>query len=264
MPNLSVGNDGGPVVIPRPPPSTNYNPGPPARGSYSGGRTNSGGYPGPPPQPPPDIFAGYTGPSVDAAKQMVQQFMSLMGYPQGIDLNQLMLQLLQNNLLGDQQAAAQYLFINGKGITEAMRGTSPWAQFGIDAGTFHNRQDAIDATFNALIGQDPQQLTAGWGDDLHQLYYNALKNNWSQSQLLQKLQNDPKFADLRATQPWLAAGQTEQQANQQFTSLYGSAPVDTNALAGWFRFNTGTSSLNRAGREAITSAAPQPSTSETR
>jgi hypothetical protein len=263
MPNLYVGDRGEPVVIPRPPPPLKYNPGPPSRGSYAGTRTTSAGHPAPPPQPPPDIFANYTGPQVDAAKQMVQQFMTLLGYPQGVDLNQLMLQLLSGNLLGDPQAAAQFLYTSGMGVTEAMRQASPWAQFGLDAGSFHTRRDTIDSTFESLIGRNPEQLGAG-EDSLRQLYHDAIRSNWGQQELLQRLQSDPGFTDLRAAQPWLSAGQGEQQVSQQFASLYGSAPVDASALAGWFRFNTGAQQLNRTAREAIAVATPQPSTSETR
>lgn len=248
-------------ILPRPPAPTRANPGPPPRGSYSGQRSSAGsaGHPVPPPKPPPNIFAGYVGPEVDAATQIVQQFMALMGFPSGLDANQLTLQILQQGLTSDSLAAMTYLFDSGQGVTQDARNAHPWAQFGLDATTFHNRADSIDSLFTGLIGQDPQSFSdAAAAGTLQGLYYQALKGNWSQTQIMQHLQNDASFADLRQAQPWLAAGQGEQQAQQQFASLYGSAPVDTPTLASWFRFNTGTQQLNRNAVQATMTAAPTP------
>lgn len=259
MANFYPGDDGEPVIIPRPPPSQSYNPGPPPRGGYDGSRYSHAG----PPAPPPDIFGNYPGPETDAAKQLVQQWLALMGYPTNLDANTLTLNLLQNNLVNNPSAAYAWMYRHQ--TDQQMRDAAPWAQFGMDAGTFHTRKDALDSIFQQLVASDPNdQLATGGGDALHQLYYDALSGNWSQSQLMQHLQNDAAFADLRTAQPWLAAGEGEQQARQQYLSIYGSAPVDAGALAGWFRFNTGTQQLNRAGREAIMTAAPQSSASEAR
>src|SRR5215467_6884813 len=114
-------DDDGRIIEFFPPKPVKANPGPPPRGSYSGSRRNGAGLASPPSKPPPDIFAGFVGPAVDAAKQLVQQFLALIGYQSGLDANTLTLQLLQANLLGDQQAAMQYLYNSGTGMTQDIR-----------------------------------------------------------------------------------------------------------------------------------------------
>jgi len=269
MPNLAPNEDGGTTVIPRPPPTQKYNPGPPPRGSYAGTRGDSN-----PPKPPPDLFGAYPGPETDAAKQLVQQFLALSGYPTSVDANGLTLYVLGQGLVSNANGAFQALF---NLIPMESRQSHPWAAFGLDAATFKNRQESLSSTFEALIGKtgwegmasqdwmdQGQWVLTGNRDAIQNLYRQAFLGNWSQSQVLSKLQHDPAFAQLLKEQPWLAAGQGEQQIQQQFASLYGSAPVDTNALAGFFRFNAGTQQLGRTARETITSATPQSSTSESR
>lgn len=248
---------------PGPPAPVSYNPGPAPGGSYSGQSASS---PVPPPAPPPNIFADYPGPAVDQANQIVQQFLGLLGFPVGVNANTLALILLRVGLQANQQASFQQLFNN---MADDVKWSHPWAEFGLDNATYHNRKDSYDAMFESLIGQTPygsevDLARIGSRTDLQELYRQAFQGNWSQSQLMAHLQQDASFAGLRDAQPWLMAGQGEQQVQQQFASLYGSAPVDTKALAGWFRFNQGAQQLNRAGREAIMVAAPQPSTSEAR
>ncbi len=268
-----------------PPAPIAYSPGPPPRGSYSGHRASAPYHPSPPPAPPPDIFAGYIGPAVDAAKQIVQQFLTNIGFPQGLDVNGLTLQILAAGLAGDVEAATMFLYHNGRGITEDIRNAHPNAQFGLDMASFVTRRDAIDSAFQALVGEDPREYSEGWGTDLQKLYFNALRYNWSQSQVLQHLLSDPgasayeddpidpkhpgwrgkhlvshlRFEGLLEAQPWLAAGQTYEQEAKAFHSLYGRAPVDLPTLASWFRFGTGTQQLAKGEREAVMSATPAPS-----
>lgn len=242
----------------RPPPPVRANPGPPARGSYSGSRSSgaNAGYPVRPSKPPPDIFAGFTGPAIDAASQIAQNFMALIGYPSGIDVNQMALGVLRSGLAGDSEGADHYLFYGF--LNNDQRAAHEGSQFGLSQSAYQQRKDSVDSIFSALIGDIPTWLedNATGRSGTNDLYYNALRFGWSQSQVLQKLQTDDRFSALRAEQPWLAQGQGEQQAEQTYASIYGSAPVDKGTLAAWFRFNTGTTQLNRNAREAITVAAP--------
>ncbi len=255
----------GPVYYPPPPPPPlKHNPGPPPRGSISGGRsTGGGGHPVPPPESPPDIFGAYIGPEVDAAKQLVQQWMALMGYPTGMDANALTLDILQQGLAEDAQAADTWLFLNV--ATKDQQASHMWAQFGLDPTTYQQRKDSMDSLFQSLLGQTGADWQAGWtydpakfGTDLNTIYYQALKGSWNQTQVLQAIQQSGSdtVKQLVAAQPWLLQGQGFQQASQTYASLYGSAPVDTATLAGWFRFNTGTQTLSRSSRGAIETAAP--------
>lgn len=255
----------------QPAPPVNANPGPSRGGGYSGGGGGGGGGGGPQPAPPPDIFAGYSGPAVDQASQLARQFVSLMGFSSGLDVNSLALQLLQNgSVMGSAQQAMDFMFYQGMGMTGDMRNSHPWAQFALDQNAYQARKETLDQTFQSLVGvdptfevADPNQHKAGM-ESLQELYFLALKSNWSQSELLGHLQNDQQFAQLRIDQPWITAGQGEQQASQSFSSIYGSAPVDTSTLASWWRFNTGTATLSRTNAQALQSATPTPATAETR
>jgi hypothetical protein len=268
VPNLYQG-DGGPVEYNNPPPPRLLaNPGPPPRGSYSGSRSAGSGHPSPPPQPPPDVFAGYLGPEIDAAKQLVQQFLALAGYPHGMDANGLTLWVLQAGDVSDPMAAFQMLY---NVLPMEARQRNPGAAFGLDAATFSSRQNAIDATFKSLIGRTGWEETASqdwmdqgqWAlvgnrDAIQNIYRKAFAGNWSQTQILQALtgSSESQVVKLLKDQPWLAQGQGFQQASQQYASLYGAPPVDTSTLAAWFKFNTGSAQLSRTQHEAVESAAP--------
>lgn len=269
MPNLYQGDSGSVEYFP--PKPVRANPGPAARGSYAGGRSSSPGHPpAPPPTPPPDIFGAYVGPEVDAARQIAQQFLANLDFPRGVDANSVTLYILSNHLTSNPQGAAESL-VRWSGLVGAdVLKSHPWAQFGLDATTYTQRVDTLQSAMQLLVGQqvDISQLgnwttpsVASGLSSLQNTFWNALKGNWSQTQILQTLQQDQALV---AAQPWLAQGQGEQQASQTFASLYGSAPVDTGTLASWFRFNTGTMTLNRTGREAVLQAAPTPGATEAR
>ena len=245
-----------------PPPPTDYNPGPPGGGGYGGGGGRGGGGGGRP-APPPDIFAGYSGPAVDTASQLARQFVAMLSYP-GLDVNQLALQLLQNGLLTDANAAYEYLFYSGNGMSDDLRNAHPNAQFGLDGASFQSRRDQFGTLFTDLIARDPEYFLTTGGDALQTLYRQAFRGNWSQTEVMQHLQTDAQFAQLRADQPWIAVGQGERQAAQAFSSIYGSAPVDVDTLAAWFRFNTSVQQVSRVGREAVGVAAQLPQQTEVR
>ncbi len=259
--------ENGPVQF-RPPPPVKANPGPPARGSYAGNRSSGPGQAATakPYHPPADIFAGYTGPAIDAASQIAQNFMALIGYPSELNVNQFALDVLKNGWASNPNAAYQYLFNN---VPLEVRQANPGAAFGLSASAFQSRQDQLSSVFESLTGQTGWESLAsadwmakgqwalvGSRDPMQELYRQAFVGGWSQSQILEKLQSDDRFSDLRQSQPWLVQGQGERQAAQTYASIYGSAPVDKDTLAAWFRFNTGTTQLNRNQREAITVAVP--------
>lgn len=270
MPNVYVGGDSGAVQYNNPPPRpVKANPGPPARGIYSGSRAGSGAGTGGsgggsglfgPPKAPPDIFAGYLGPEIDAAKQLVQQWLALAGYPHGVDANTFTLTLLQSGDLSNPSLAYQHMFNN---LPMSVREQNPWAAFGLDAMTYQNRKDQMDSMVTSLIGNMPiwddpgKWELVGARNSLQDIYRQAFIGNWNQTEMLQALTGSTsnEIKDLLTAQPWLVTGKGYQDVSQQYASLYGSAPVDTPTLKAWFKFNQGTQQLARTA-SATEQAAP--------
>jgi hypothetical protein len=281
------GDDPNPDPNYGPPPPPPYNPGPPAGGGYGGGGRGGGGG-APPPQPPPDIFADYLGPEVDMAKQETQQFLTNFGFPHGIDANQATLWILQHGLTNDFQAASASLFWENPQFQNAdWRKANVWAQFGLDAATYHQRVGTASGMLEALTGMRGDESSfafhdyaslSGWDQSefMNSLLRQAVSKGWSQAQLLQAILDAGKgevsgdhlvaqiAKDLLAAQPWLEAGSSFQQASTMFHSLYGSAPVDTPTLSSWWRFNTGVQQLTRGAFQVVETARPQPMQTETR
>lgn len=203
--------------------------------------------------PAPSIFENYPGPRVDAAKTIIKQYMSLLGWPQSVDTEQMALDLLQNNLENKPQESFEH-FWQSKFLTDDMRKASPWARFGKDADTFHqdlaSMQDLIHRTTGIGVQLDPGLVASADSktpDAMSQLLQNALKFGWGQQQIMDTFQagsftnnltgDKVDLTQITSAQPWLLSGQTYQQQAQQFHTIYGAAPVDTDQLAGWYRFN---------------------------
>jgi hypothetical protein len=77
--------------------------------------------------PAPSIFDAYSGPQIDAAKLLVKQEMTLLGFPQGVDTEQMALFLLQKGLETQPQSAFEALW-QSSFLSKDMRQASPWAR----------------------------------------------------------------------------------------------------------------------------------------
>lgn len=245
--------------------------------------------------PAPGIFDDYSGPQVDAAKTIIKQEMTLLGFPQGVDTEQMALDILKNGLENQPQTAYEHIW-DSSFLTNDMRKASPWARFGMDADTFHANlasvQDLISRMTGMNVALDPGLIaTTTTGPDgkpvrpttqppgeggptidtssgpMALLLQSALKGGWSQQQILDAFQAG-SFTDIggqkvdltgiTAAEPWLMSGQTYQQQAQQFRTIYGAAPVDTAQLAGWFRFNQTAAQIGPwYARQAVTEAVPK-------
>jgi hypothetical protein len=184
---------------------------------------------------------------VDAAKNLVTNFMGWIGNPVGLNSINLAVQLLQKGLQSDPGSTYRFLFDQQ---AQSIQDAHPWAQFGMDADTFHANAAKMSDTFMTLIGGDPSWLHDVGGSNLNQLYYQSLTLGLSQADIVSKLQG---MSDVVAANPWLATGSTFAQSKQQYTSLYGAPPVDHVTLEDWFRFNLGSSQLQSAQKEDVIS-----------
>jgi len=225
---------------------------------------------------PPGIFDEYSGPQVDAAKTVIKTYMGFLGWPQSVDTEQMALELLKNGLENKPQDAFEHLW-QSSFLTNDMRKANPWARFGQDADTYHQNLAGTTDLIKRMTGMEvsigdmlPGQSVAQSGPDkprtdpMSLLLQSAMKNGWSQQQIMDSLQAgsfhdiDGERVDLSsvtAAEPWLLTGQTYQQQAQQFHTIYGAAPVDTDQLAGWYRFNQSAAQIGPwYARQAMTQA----------
>jgi hypothetical protein len=181
--------------------------------------------------------------------------MGWLGNPVGGDAMGMAVELLQNGMQSNSAAAYRFLFTHqggagAWGVTDTTRQAHPWAEFGMDADTFHQKQASTSDMFMNLIGNDPSYVTNYGGSNLNKLYYDTLTLGLAQSDVVSRLSN---MSDVVAANPWLATGSTFAQAKQQYSSLYGAPPVDHAALGDWFRFNLGSSQLQSGQKELVQS-----------
>jgi hypothetical protein len=185
---------------------------------------------------------------VDAAKNLVTNFMGWIGNPVGVDSISLAVQLLQQGMQADPGATYRYLYDHQ---SQTVQDAHPWAQFGMDADTFHAKAASTSDMFMNLIGNDPSWLHDVGGSNLNKLYYDSITKGLSQADVVTQI---GQMADVVAANPWLATGSTFAQSKQQYSSLYGAPPVDHAALEDWFRFNLGSSQLQSGQKELVQSS----------
>ena len=182
----------------------------------------------PPPGPPSrDPLSPYErGPSntaADQATQVVLQFLSVMGYPSGLNATKLALAILKNGLYLSPERAYNYLFTQ---ISAKLRTANPNAEFGMT-------KDAYTTTLNAF--KDAFENLTGTPDVPHDVLRMAIDQQWTQSELTRFLQNDSRYSN-PAQLPWLQQGTTYRDVKNQFFQSYGHNPTDVGQLANWFNF----------------------------
>lgn len=185
-------------------------------------------------------FAGLQGGEQTEVATLVNEFWSLIGFPEWFDAHKMDWLLAQSGLYTDAMAAMNFLF--GQ-LSSDQQQKAPWAQVGMDALSYHQRVGGLKSQWYDLTGQDMPQ------DVLMQ----ALQGNWTAQQLMQ---NAERSTGLTSLEPWLAEGQTFQTAQESYIASYGHAPADSATLGGWWRFRSGARQIG-AGRPAQEQLAPQ-------
>lgn len=197
----------------------------------------------------PSIFDGYSGPEIDEAKNLVKSYMHLIGYPPGVDAEQMALHLLRGGLENRSGDAFQDLYYSSF-TSDDIRQANPWARYGMDADGFKQTEAGAKIMLHNMLGMDVNLSNKKDGDPLDQLLQNIIKNGWGQSQVMTYLQSGQftnefggtgkvDLSTITGAQPWLAVGVSYQQEAQQYINMYGAPPVDTPTLGAWFRFNEG-------------------------
>lgn len=218
MPVVYPGDDNQPVqVVPRGLP-----PKPPGGGGLP---------PGPPPQTPvsTDPFAAYqrgsNNTAEDQAVAVIENFMSIMGWPAGVDTIQLAMRLLALGLETSPEQSYNWLFTQ---LSPTLQQANPNAEFGL-------AKDAYVQQVNAL--RDSWEFYTGGTDLPSDVTRMAIDQGWTQTELLDFLQKDKRFSD-PAKLPWLQQGMGYRDVKNQFFQIYGKNPTGVDQLASWWNFRT--------------------------
>lgn len=188
-------------------------------------------------------LSGFTAGAISQAEQQAMNFASWLGYPSWFDINAMAKKILQLKLNKDDTKAYEFL----------------WTQLG------HDRQKGNE---NAYFGLTQQQYTEKLNNlaDMYHVYTGdtsvptalrnqALRENWTQSELMTHLQADPTVG---ATAPWLAGGMTFRDVASQFGQQFGNAPADKPTLSSWWKFRTGAQAVTGGAEARQTYMPPQP------
>jgi hypothetical protein len=178
----------------------------------------------------------------DQATQIMEQFLSVMGWPSGIDANKLTLEILKQNLETSPEQSYNFLF---KQISSKLQKANPNAEFGL------NKDQYVSQT-NAL--KDQYESYTGTSDIPPDVLRMAIDQGWTQTEMLTFLQKDHRFTN-PADLPWLQQGIGYRDVRSQFVQTYGKAPTDIKQLASWFDFKSGAQQVG-AGQQAT--VAPNP------
>lgn len=207
--------------------------------------------PGPAPRSEFEPFMrGTSNTQYQQAYAIVENFMSIMGWPVGVKGEELIRSLLATG--GTElspERAYNYLFSL---LPEKIQRANPNAEFGLTQDIYIQQLNNLKDSFSYFTGSPdiPQDVLRM-----------AIDQQWTQSEMMQFLKNDSRYTDPNAM-PWLKAGQGYRDASNQFYQSYGRAPTGQAQLANWFSFKTGAAGL--AGGAPATQVALPPAGSQTR
>lgn len=190
----------------------------------------------------------------DQAVQLVEKFLTSVGWPKGYDANQAALHLAQTgmNLTGDPMIAFQWLYDNT--ISGATRNDQPWGAFGM-----------LKDDYTATVQKLNSVMTSWTGNALDaETLKSAIRFSWTPDEVRNfATYGNPEGtgtllpqAQLSGTMPWLSQGETYTQALQGFQAFEDHLPSDKATLAAWFRFGVSAKQLG-GGSEAVGSVAPK-------
>jgi len=159
----------------------------------------------------------------DQAVAIIENFMSIMGWPAGVDTVQLALRLLQLGLETSPEQAYNWLYTQ---LSSTLQKANPNAEFGL-------AKDAYVQQVNAL--KDSWENYTGGADIPADVVRMAIDQGWTQTELLDFLQKDKRFSD-PAKMPWLHQGMGYRDVKNQFYQIYGKNPTSPDQLASWWSF----------------------------
>jgi len=219
---------------PSPAPKPKPKPGPPPKPSVTSksNPSNAGGY----------DLSKFTAGAIAEAEQEASDFAGWLGWPKSFNWSAMVKGVLQLGVQKDPTAAYQFLWTR---LSAGERKANPNAYFGLTTQQYTEKLNSL---------KDMYQLYTGDTNVPDPLRNQALKENWTQSEMLSHLQADPKVGE---TAPWLAGGQTFRDVASQFASQYGTPQTGKDQLASWWKFRSGAQSVGASQPAQIQAQAPQ-------
>jgi hypothetical protein len=204
-------------------------------------------YPGPQTQPslyaslsgPNDVFRNYPGPEVDAAVNLVTQFMGFIGFPQGVNTIDMVGHLLKYVPNLDPKDSYEALFVGQ--LTQQQQQQNPWAKYGMDRGAYEQAAQQMKAQYYSLSGENmPSDILD-----------RALMDKWDTTSINNYLRFDnpagpqpqnkgnlPTQYDLQ-NHPWVSQGKTYDQMVQDYQNATGQQPQNPSDLLNWWNYTQG-------------------------
>lgn len=206
---------------------------PPAHGGGTPSSSSKGQY----------DLSGFTAGAIAEAEQEANDFAGWLGWPSWFNLDAMVKQLLEIGVQGDPNQAYQFLWTQ---LKPDQQKANPNAYFGLSKQQYTEKLNNLNDMFYMYTGSNaiPDSLRN-----------QALRENWTQSELQTALQADPTVG---ATSPWLAAGMSFRDVMSQFSSVYGQAPKNAQVAASWWRFKTGAQQVAGGGPAQMAYVPPQP------
>lgn len=186
--------------------------------------------------------SGFTAGAVAEAQQEAYDFGNLLGWPSWYDAAAVEKDILQANIQADANQASQFMWSL---LTKDQQTANPNAYFGLTKQQYTEKLNNLKDMFQLYTGSEqvPDALKN-----------QALRENWTQTELMTALEKDPTIG---AAAPWLQAGQTFRDVQSQFAQTYGNAPTGASQLASWWKFRTGAQAVG-PGTGAFEQAMPPP------
>lgn len=188
-------------------------------------------------------LSGFTAGAIAQAEQQAMNFASWLGYPSWFDINGMAKKILQIGVNKDDNQAYEFLWTQ---LSADRKKGNENAYFGLTKQQFTEKQNNLSDLFKVYTGDGSVPTT---------LRNQALRENWTQSELMSHLQADPTIG---ATAPWLAGGMTFRDVASQFSQQFGTAPADKSTLSSWWKFRTGAQAVTGGGVARQTYMPPQP------
>jgi hypothetical protein len=188
-------------------------------------------------------LSGFNAGAVAEAEQEATDFAGWLGWPSWFNFNAMVKNILEGGMQADPNQAYQYMWTQ---LSLDQQKTNSNAYFGLSHQQYLEKLNNLENMYEMFTGSSTVP------DSIRN---QALRENWSQSELQSALEKDPTVG---ATSPWVAVGLSYRDVKGQFGSVYGTTPTGVAQLASWWKFKTGAQSVGGGGPAQITYQPPQP------
>jgi hypothetical protein len=188
-------------------------------------------------------LSGFSAGSIAEAEQEATDFAGWLGWPSWFNVDAMVKNILQLGAQADPTAAFEFLWTQ---LAPDKQKDNINAYFGLSKQQYSEKLNSLKDMFYMFTGDTAVP------DELRN---QALKENWTQSELMTHLQADPTIG---ATSPWLQVGLSFRDISGQFGQIYGQPLKDKTIAASWWKFKTSAQSVVGGGPAQQVYQPPQP------